>query len=119
MDELAAPPFIMLSSTCFTTASTSIVFILLIIYLISALFLRCLPYPDFIQMIQLCADFAHTKFAGFLLSLFARISYRMQRLSDITQRLLLVNALALVRPSPVLLAIVKVQYPSPPNPSAA
>ena len=34
---LAAPPFIMLSSTCFTTASTSIVFILLIIYLISAL----------------------------------------------------------------------------------
>ena len=34
---------------------------------------------------------------------------RMQRLSDITQRLLLVKVLALVSPSPVRLAIVKVQ----------
>ena len=34
---------------------------------------------------------------------------RMQRLSAITQRLLLVNVLALVSPSPVRLAIVKVQ----------
>ena len=33
----------------------------------------------------------------------------MHRLSDITQRLLLVKVLALVRPSPVLLAMVKVQ----------
>ena len=43
----------------------------------------------------------------------------MHKLSDITQRLLFVNVLALVSPSPVRLAIVNVQYPSPPNPSAA
>ena len=48
-----------------------------------------------------------------------RTAYRMHRLSLITQRLLFVKVLALVRPSPVLLAIVNVQKPSPPNPSAA
>ena len=45
--------------------------------------------------------------------------YLMQSPSDITQRLLLVKVLALVSPSPVLLAMVKVQMLSPPNPSAA
>ena len=47
------------------------------------------------------------------------MAYRMHKLSVITQRLLFVNVLALVRPSPVLLAIVNVQNPSPPKPSAA
>ena len=47
------------------------------------------------------------------------LRYLIHKLSVITQRLLFVKLLALVRPSPVLLAIVNVQKPSPPNPSAA
>ena len=39
----------------------------------------------------------------------AAFFHLMHRLSDMTQRLLLVKVLALVRPSPVLLAMVKVQ----------
>ena len=45
--------------------------------------------------------------------------YLIHRLSTITQRLFLVNVAALVRPSPVLEAIVNVQKPSPPKPMAA
>ena len=47
------------------------------------------------------------------------LRYLIHKLSVITQRLLFVKLLALVSPSPVLLAIVNVQKPSPPNPSAA
>ena len=48
-----------------------------------------------------------------------RSNYLIHKLSTITQRLDFVNVCAAVSPSPVLLAIVKVQYPSPPKPSAA
>ncbi len=44
---------------------------------------------------------------------------RMHRLSLITHLRRLVKVAAEVSPSPVLLAIVKVQNPSPPNPIAA
>ena len=59
----------------------------------------------------------------FLLSmnklLFAKICFqRMQRLSHITQRRRFVKVAALVSPSPVRLAMVKVQNPSPPKPIA-
>ena len=43
----------------------------------------------------------------------------MRKLSDITQRRYLVKLLALVKPSPVGPAIVKVVCPSPPKPIPA
>ena len=57
-------------------------------------------------------------FTLFISMIYVPPDQRMQRLSVITQRLLFVNVLALVSPSPVRLAIVNVQKPSPPNPSA-
>ena len=55
-----------------------------------------------------------------LISMFNLLfSYLIHKLSDITHLLRLVNVLADVKPSPVLDAMVKVQYPSPPKPSAA
>ena len=57
-------------------------------------------------------------FTLFISMIYVPPDQRMQRLSVITQRLLFVNVLALVSPSPVRLAMVNVQKPSPPNPSA-
>ena len=58
----------------------------------------------------------HNSEMGFILS---PTFYRIHKLSDMVQRLLLVKVAALVSPSPVRLAMVKVGNPSPPNPSAA
>ena len=51
-------------------------------------------------------------------SILFSLHYRMHRLSHKTHLRRFVNVAADVRPSPVRLAIVKVQNPSPPNPIA-
>ena len=67
---------------------------------------------------RICLTINSTSCSFTAISFFS-FSYLMQRLSDIVQRLLFVKLCAAVKPSPVLEAIVNVQYPSPPNPSAA